>query len=326
MARGLVKLLQDDRDEIVIRWSSFLKEMKSTSYEARPFFELKGMCQEFFDGYIQMLSKGDYGPLREFIEKKARLRTSMGFKLSEAQRALYTIKEVILPFIREEYGDDLGRFDDALQRIDSCLIKTIFDFSEVYQHQVKARMHEYLADIEQFNRRLEHLSITDGLTGLYNHKYFQDVLARELKRAERYGRPLSLVIFDIDNFKSYNDTYGHARGDEVIQKIAEILQEETRVVDLAARYGGEEFVLVLPETEAREARVVAEKVRKLVESHSFWAGEERRIKISLSAGVSEATEYPMDKETLIEQADRAMYQAKKKGKNKVSVFADVAGR
>lgn len=326
MARGLVKLLQDDRDEIVIRWASLLKEMKATSYEARPIVELKGMCQEFFDGYIQMLAKGDYGPLREFIEKKARLRTSMGFKLSEAQRALYTIKEVILPFIREEYGDDLGRFDDALQRIDSCLIKTIFDFSEAYQHQVRARMHEYLADIEQFNRRLEHLSITDGLTGLYNHKYFQDVLARELKRAERYGRPLSLLIFDIDNFKSYNDTYGHARGDEVIQKIAEILQEETRVVDLAARYGGEEFVLVLPETEAREARVVAEKVRKLVESHSFWAGEAKSVKISLSAGVSEATEYPMDKETLIEQADRAMYQAKKKGKNKVSVFADVAGR
>lgn len=326
MARELAKLLRDDQGEIVIRWASSLKEMKSTIYEVRPISELKGMCQECFDGYIQMLSKGDYGLLRDFIEKKARLQTSMGFKLSEAQRLLYTFKEVVLPFIREEYRDDLARFDDALQRIDSCLTKTIFDFSEVYQHQVRARMHEYLAEIEQFNRRLEHLSITDGMTGLYNHRYFQDVLSRELKRAERYERPLSLIIFDIDNFKSYNDTYGHSKGDEVIQKIAEIVQKETRAVDLAARYGGEEFVLVLPETSAREARVVAEKVRSLVERHSFWTDERKKVKITLSAGVSEVTEHPMDKETLIEQADRAMYLAKKKGRNKVSAFADIAGK
>ncbi len=323
MPKSLVKLLKDVCAEIVNQWAKKLSEMKSSSYESTPMADLKVMCQRCFNGYIQMLDKGDYSALRDFIGEKAKLRVSMGSELTESQRALYTFKEVALPFIREEYGKDLARFEDALQRIDECLIGAIFDYAEAYQQEVRAMINEHLLEVEQFNRRLEHLSITDSLTGLYNHKYFQDVLSMEIKRAERYKRPLSLIIFDIDNFKDYNDTYGHSKGDEVIQKIAEILQDETRAIDIAARYGGEEFVLILPETDAREARVVAEKVRGLVKGHTFSVGEEKKVSISLSAGVAEVKEYPIDNATLIDQADKAMYQAKRMGKNRVLAFADI---
>lgn len=323
MARSLVKLLKDVCEQIIDQWAKKLSEMKSSSYESSPMAELKAMCQRCFNGYLQMLDKADYSALRDFIKDKAKLRASMGSELTESQRALYTFKEVALPFIREEYGKDLARFDDALQRIDECLIGAIFDYAEAYQQEVRAMINEHLLEVEQFNRRLEHLSITDGLTGLYNHKYFQDVLSMEIKRVERYRRPLSLIIFDIDNFKDFNDTYGHSKGDEVIQKIAEILQDETRAIDIAARYGGEEFVMILPETDAKQARMVAEKVRRFVRGHSFSAGEGKKVYISLSAGVAEVKEYPVDKATLIEQADKAMYQAKRMGRDRVLAFADI---
>src|SRR5207248_1384930 len=120
-------------------------------------------------------------------------------------------------------------------------------------------------ELLETNKRLELLSITDGLTKLYNHRHLQDELARAFEESQRYQRPLSFVIVDLDFFKKVNDTYGHAIGDEVLKAISSIFQEAIRSTDLAARYGGEEFALMLPETILDDALIFAEQIRRAIE-------------------------------------------------------------
>src|SRR5688572_18701649 len=121
-------------------------------------------------------------------------------------------------------------------------------------------------ELVETNRRLELLSITDGLTKLHNHRFFQDELARAFEESHRYQRPLSLAMIDIDFFKKVNDTYGHAVGDDVLKRVAEIYRESVRSTDLVARYGGEEFAVMMPETDLEDAMTFAEKIRSIIET------------------------------------------------------------
>lgn len=172
-------------------------------------------------------------------------------------------------------------------------------------------------ELVETNKRLERLSITDGLTRLYNHRYFQDELARAFEESQRYGRPLSLAIIDLDFFKKINDTYGHAVGDEVLKGVSHIFNESIRSTDLVARYGGEEFTVMMPETELQDAVVFAEKIRGLVEATpiSTQAGP---LAVTVSIGTASVphTSVHAAKE-LIVAADKALYRAKSSGRNQV---------
>ena len=167
------------------------------------------------------------------------------------------------------------------------------------------------------NRRLELLSITDGLTKLNNHRYFQDELLRAFEESARYQRPLSLAMVDIDFFKKVNDTHGHAVGDEVLKAVASLFRESIRTTDLVARYGGEEFAVMMPETELDDAMIFAEKIRALVESAPIdtQAGP---VPATVSIGVASVpfTRVKGPKE-LIVAADKALYRAKRAGRNQV---------
>ena len=167
---------------------------------------------------------------------------------------------------------------------------------------------------------LEKLSVTDGLTGLVNHRALMQRLKEESTRANRTERPFCVIMADVDHFKSYNDEFGHPAGDEVLKQVARILQEATRTVDCVARYGGEEFSALLPETSADGALAVAERMRANVEAAKF---EGRSITLSL--GVAE---FPMDATTgekIVAVADKALYEAKRSGRNRV-VRAKPSGR
>ncbi len=167
---------------------------------------------------------------------------------------------------------------------------------------------------------LERLSVTDRLTELYNHGYFQQRLEEEIGRAERFGHKLALIMLDIDDFKDFNDTYGHPRGDRVLQIVSSIIRANLREMDVAARYGGEEFVVVLPETAADGAYAVAERIRQGVEEHEFQGGEDiPPIHKSVSVGVAAYPEHAGSPSRLIEAADFAMFAAKRAGKNGVRV-------
>ncbi|MDZ7344604.1 MAG: diguanylate cyclase [candidate division KSB1 bacterium] len=135
--------------------------------------------------------------------------------------------------------------------------------------QLHDELNAKVKELEHARERLRQLAITDGLTGLYNHRYLKEHLSQELNRASRHQSFVSVVMIDIDHFKNFNDTYGHPAGDHILRSIARLLKENIRKIDLAARYGGEEFCLVLVETNKHAAGLAAEKVRRLVEAHQF---------------------------------------------------------
>ncbi len=162
-------------------------------------------------------------------------------------------------------------------------------------------------------------SIRDSLTGAYNHRHFQEVLQRELGRAERLGRPLTVLMLDIDDFKSINDRFGHPVGDAILQGIvAEIRNEVRGDMDLLARYGGDEFAVVLPETPAAEALIVAERVRRRIDERLFRMPDSHQVlRATVSIGLSTYPEDAAEKRDLVEKADAALYRAKHGGKNAV---------
>ena len=177
---------------------------------------------------------------------------------------------------------------------------------------------EYPVSLVVDNARLHEgtrkLAITDGLTRLYNHRHFYELLEQEFQRAIRYESKLSLIMVDIDSFKLINDTHGHQVGDEIIMALAGVISREVRDVDIAARYGGEEMAVLLPQTGIRQAKAVAERIRGAVENHDFSLPDGGTVTISLGvAGFPEcgASNYTM----LVQVTDAALYEAKKAGKN-----------
>ncbi|MDP6980637.1 MAG: diguanylate cyclase [Myxococcota bacterium] len=175
-------------------------------------------------------------------------------------------------------------------------------------------------DLHRANEVLAQLSVTDGLTGLHNHRYFQDTLIREAKRVDRTGEPLSLVLIDIDHFKAWNDRLGHAAGDEILRRVAEVMQTLLRSTDLLARYGGEEFALLAPGTALEGATQLAEKMRATIsETRLFIAPPSEHQRVTVSIGVAL---YRGDRKRLFGDADRALYRAKASGRDCVVVAED----
>lgn len=168
------------------------------------------------------------------------------------------------------------------------------------------------------NAKLYKMAITDGLTGLITHKHFKFMLKKEIERTERSNDVFSLILFDIDFFKKFNDTYGHQAGDLVLIKVSEIAREVFRKVDVIARYGGEEFIVILPDTDLEGARVVAERLRKTIEENELLY-QGALLKITISLGVSSYPVHSREGEVLIKLADQALYASKESGRNKVTV-------
>jgi diguanylate cyclase (GGDEF)-like protein len=170
----------------------------------------------------------------------------------------------------------------------------------------------------QLYKLTKRLSITDELTGLFNYRYLQQRLDDEIERAKRYSRSLSLLMLDTDDFKKFNDTYGHIAGDQALAEIGQVLRTAVREIDVVCRYGGEEFSVVLPETDAEGAFVVAEKVRESVAAHSFADGKGNRgVRVTVSIGLATFPSSAADREELLRQADDALYQAKHLGRDRV---------
>jgi diguanylate cyclase (GGDEF)-like protein len=190
---------------------------------------------------------------------------------------------------------------------------------------------QYITRIARFaaiaieNANLFRQATTDRMTGLYSHHFFEKTLEEEMERARRYKATFSLVMFDIDYFKKFNDTYGHVQGDQIIKEIARLLTQSVRQVDFPARYGGEEFAVILPSVEARGALVVAERLRKRVETHEF-PGEKSPLHVTISVGVAEFDqEGTYAASEIVREADKALYQSKERGRNRVTCAPSAAG-
>ncbi len=167
---------------------------------------------------------------------------------------------------------------------------------------------------------IERLSVTDGLTGTYLRRYFLERLKEELSRAEQYNIDLAFIMVDLDHFKKCNDSFGHLVGDVVLKEVAGILKQKVREIDLVGRFGGEEFCILLPEANKADAYVVAERIRKAVEGYTIKAYDET-LSITISMGISSFPEDSPGLEDLIENADTALYEAKRQGRNKVCLVS-----
>ncbi len=189
-----------------------------------------------------------------------------------------------------------------------CLI--VYDVTEMAVNRIQ---------IQAANETLRQLSRTDGLTGLLNRKTWESELEEEFQRFTRYHHTSSLLIFDIDHFKKINDNYGHPAGDEVIRQTARLLRETVREIDIPGRYGGEEFVVILVNTDATGARVVAERIRKVIEETTAQY-ESFDINFTVSLGIAQLDGKTSDRTQWIDNADKALYEAKQSGRNNSIIF------
>jgi diguanylate cyclase (GGDEF)-like protein len=210
--------------------------------------------------------------------------------------------------ILQEANEELGKLNFSYELL-VMELKQSMERSEKLAEQLKAA-----------NKRLRDMAFCDSLTGLYNYRFFQDAMDRELKRAERYKRPLSLIMIDIDHFKHVNDEHGHQTGDVVLQEVCTEITRNTRNSDIAARYGGEEFTIILPETDIRGAAFMAERVRKSIEKLAIEV-DEKTLGVTVSAGVTsyQPGENSGNKLQVIATADKALYLSKNTGRNKITV-------
>ncbi len=215
--------------------------------------------------------------------------------------------------IEDELNCGSCGYDTCRARAEA-VFQDLTDWSLCFPYQKKIYM--------ESNKQLLEMSVTDGLTGLLNHRAFLDRLKEETLRVKRYNSFLSLIMIDVDNFKPINDTYGHLEGDRVLKMIANILSSNLRETDFAARYGGDEFALILPETKKIEAYPVAEKLRTITADTTFFIGENHDNKIeniTLSLGICVVSEKEADPQLVISKADKAMYVAKEMGRNNTVV-------
>lgn len=242
-------------------------------------------------------------------EQTASIIDTIGERAREVMD-LFSIKPgEMKPFsqIMQEANDELGRLNLSYEQI-------VLELK-----QAKQNAEQLARDLKQANDSLRELAFRDELSGLYNHRYFQEVFESELNRALRYKHPLSLMLLDIDYFKKINDHYGHLIGDEVIKGISSLMVDLVRHCDIVARYGGEEFAILLPETAMTGAKVLAQRVRRGVEQHLFQhEGETLSVTISIGLASTEMDHLEMNKTALLSHSDKALYRAKRNGRNRVA--------
>jgi diguanylate cyclase (GGDEF)-like protein len=248
-----------------------------------------------FSVVIQRLASGDWNarvayPARDEFGYLARAFNQMAQQLQQAFEA------------QEQQREELLAQNEELERVHAQLQQA---------HQELATLN---AELLEANRALAQAAVTDGLTGLKNHRAFQESLHSAAQMAERLQQPLSLVMFDIDHFKQFNDTYGHPAGDELLRQVAQVLRESARAYDVAARYGGEEFALLLPNTALEQAVQVAERLRQQIR-----AIENPHAPVSASFGVA-TYRRGTPPATLVYEADAALYRAKRSGRDQVCVY------
>jgi diguanylate cyclase (GGDEF)-like protein len=185
-------------------------------------------------------------------------------------------------------------------RLDALVPQTAIALENIY---IRARMQDAAA--------------TDGLTGLWNHRRLYELLREEIRRAVRYQRALAVLMMDVDSFKTFNDTYGHPQGDQLLRVVASVLKSCVRNVDYAGRYGGEEFLIILPETSKEDACSMAERIRSEIEARACVLIEGQPIHRTISIGVAATPEDASSVDELMQRADEALYRAKRSGKNRV---------
>jgi diguanylate cyclase (GGDEF)-like protein len=294
------QVLSDDGHEVTVA---------SNGEEALELFQNEPFPIVFTD-----IVMGDLNGL-ELLEKIKELQPETQVIVVTSHASLDTA----ITALRAGAYDYLVKPFEELDMISNVAIRAIDKSRLIQENQnLLDQLQEKNDQLISANKALKELAVRDGLTGLYNHRYFQEALTVEVLRCKRHDRGFSLLFLDIDNFKLYNDTNGHPEGDAALRTVSELIGSRLRASDVLARYGGEEFIALLPEACPETAREIAESIRELVEEHSF-PGEKTQPfeRLTISAGTSTFNIDGTDGSTLLEAADRRLYKAKDLGRNKV---------
>jgi diguanylate cyclase (GGDEF)-like protein len=215
---------------------------------------------------------------------------------------------------------EIKPFSQIIQEANDELGKLNFSYEQMVLElkQAKQNAEELALDLKRANDILRERAFRDDMTGLYNHRFFQEALESEIQRAIRYKHPVSLLILDIDSFKNINDTFGHLTGDYVLKEISEIMLKLVRPGDIVARYGGEEFTIILPDTGKAGANVLAQRVRRGIKQYPFkYDNHPISVTISIGLASSDMNTFELTRMNFIDQSDQALYRAKRNGKDRV---------
>lgn len=321
-------LIVDDDQDIRLLLRSYLKNLE---IETVYFTETAAETYEFLD-----LDKKEKKAAVDLIILDIILKGENGIDL--CQKIKESSKYQAIPIIMiTAHGDsgvlkkafEVGASDFIKKPINKIEFKARIKSAIKLRKETKARIKrenellELSAELKKVNKKLEKIALQDGLTGLANRRLFDKTLKKEFKRAKRNDNNLALIMADIDNFKAYNDTYGHQEGDVCLKKVAKVLEDNAkRASDLAARYGGEEFAIILADTDLNGATKVAEEIRKEILALEIeHQNSDTSDYVTLSFGVTCIKDIAEINDNLIkkyiERADEALYQAKESGRNKV---------
>ena len=224
--------------------------------------------------------------------------------------------------VSAETDDEIGDLARAFQSMTVSLRKHN-DALQMHKVNLEREVKRRTSDLEVANRQLKELARTDGLTGLYNHRYLRDALVKEVERSTRSKLPLSMLMIDVDNFKHYNDLNGHQAGDEVLRAMGELLTGGRRINDVVARYGGEEFAILLTDTPKAAASTLARQILRKVEQEEMHNEKAQPGgKLTISVGVATCPDDAGKPRTLVAMADAALYRAKRDGRNRVRLYDD----
>ena len=294
---GLVLLDKDFKIEL---WNSFMQNHSATTAE-------------------EVIQKNLFDVFPEIDEVWLRRKVESVFLLKNSAFTTWEQRPYLFRF--ENYRPITGKAEFMYQNSTFIPIQGLNGKTDgiciiIYDVTEQAVNH---LELEEVNKQLEVISQTDGLTGLYNRKTWEDFFATEFERQRRYQEECTALIFDIDHFKRVNDNFGHPAGDEVIRQTARILQECIRKTDVAGRYGGEEYVVFMPHTPVEAATHVAERIRKAIESTpAFYDG--REINYTVSLGLSGYVPSLASTTAWIDSADQALYQSKEGGRNQMHIY------
>lgn len=257
------------------------------------------------------------------ITARAKYRSIFGKEIDFAL-GIKNIKSVLIYPFHETYQD--VEYKD--QNVLGCVVigrktKTPFNSGEISLAKIICRESAKSMTSSLNFQKVKELAIRDGLTGLYNHRHFQEMLTYTLHHADRFSTEASLLMLDVDDLKKINDTYGHQAGDAVLSSIGSTLTESLRKIDIPARYGGDEFAVILPNTNKQGSVAVAEKIRSRLKKVTLKS-DSREVPVTFSIGIATFPQSASGKELLIEKADRALYESKNHGKNRITHYGDIS--
>ena len=297
--------------------------------------QLQNLNNNIFNGYTYQIDFGLQGELRKFLYVSAGVEKLMDISVHQVLESWETFSGLFLP---DDNAQVAELEKESLAAMTPFTVEVRFKHKEgrigwLLLHSTPRRLSNGhlvwdgvaldITERKRIQEEMQRLAITDPLTGLFNRRYFFEIAEKEFAKSLRYERPISVILLDIDQFKKVNDTYGHLAGDQVLIQVGNILRENEREFDLSARYGGEEFVILLLETSCASAMVVTQRLQSLMEKHQVHSGKDT-IRFTASFGVAgyDKTKQFETFDQLISQADMALYEAKRTGRNRVVSYCN----